>query len=72
MISVIVGRAEDRYPGGGFFEAARSLGRMGAAEDPVTFWRSELEATWQFWAQRREEAAIAMASDGAPVADGRE
>lgn len=56
MISVIVGRAEDLYPGAGFFEAARALGRMRADAEPESFWREELEAVWAYWSEAAKRA----------------
>lgn len=47
MLSVLVISQEDRRPGSGFFQLAKSLGRP--AQDEEEFYINELNSVCQFW-----------------------
>ena len=52
MLSAIVIHRDDNIPGGGFFELARELGRLGPGEDRLAFRCGEVVRIHEVWAQQ--------------------
>ncbi len=62
LVSAVVVLAESGWPGGGFFDLARSTGRMAPHEDRVAYFARELRTVHDYWAARRK----AKSTPGAP------
>ena len=42
------------FPGPGFFDLARSLGRLGKTQDEDSFWKAERHAVYEAWTEAED------------------
>lgn len=57
MLSVVVGHADDKMPGSGFFGLARDLGLLRPGQDQIEFYVHELDRVWDHWSEERSKSA---------------
>ncbi len=51
LLSAVLVRTADRRPGGGFYDLARTLGKLGGGSEEK-FWDRERSAVYREWARR--------------------